>query len=539
MGKKKPEVMAKCKKEFMEGCARVGTVDPTQSAEIFGWIEKGQRYSFNRCLAGDETILRTCSPEHRLTIEELYRIKNDLDYAKSVGRESLRHKFVNTHGYGSGLSMCADDIIRTNVIRDIQPAGVRPVYKITLHNGATIRATANHKFPTPMGERLLQELSAGDLLYVKDKRGRKAGTSTIMAVEMDGVTNTYDVTMDAPNHNLVTQQGIVTSNSHSISYAMLSYQTAYCKAHFPTEFFVQGLIFAANKSDPMEERYILIRDAQNFGITIRPPDIRLKNSDFIIDPTTSNAIIFGLAHIKGISAATIDRLMKLSMGTWGQFIAAIPAIRRNYALALVQSGACDCYGLPRTYMANVVKAVIDNITDRESVALTPLVESSGDISTALKTLAAGGHLARLNKNRRAVLEGLAETLSIQTPDTTKQRALLEHWYLGASVSCSAADGVMDANDVQRCSDFVKIPNGKSLDLCVVIERVKISKTRKGQAMCFLTISDSSGGIDHCPVFPDAYSTCQDKCQPQAVIVLGGTKRNGSLIVESIRELVGT
>jgi DNA polymerase-3 subunit alpha len=375
LGKKLPALMAKCKTEFIEGCARVGTVDAKQAEEIFGWIEKGQRYSFNR--------------------------------------------------------------------------------------------------------------------------------------------------------------------SHSISYAMLAFQTAYCKAHFPTEFFVQSLIFAANKSDPMEERYILIRDAQNFGITIRPPDIRLKNSDFMIDPTTSNGIIFGLAHIKGISAATIDRLMKLSMGTWGQFVAAIPAIRKNYALALVQSGACDCYGLPRTYMANVVKAVIDSITDREVAALTPLVESSGDISTALKTLAAGGHLTRLNKNRRAVLEGLAETLGVQTPDTTKQRALLEHWYLGASVSCSAADGIMDANDVQRCSDFIKIPNGKSIDLCVVIERVKISKTRKGQAMCFITVSDSSGGIDHCPVFPDTYSTCQDKCQPQAVIVLGGTKRNGSLIVESIRELVGT
>jgi DNA polymerase-3 subunit alpha len=48
IGKKKPEEMAKIKLKFLEGCTNIGTVSIQQAEEIFGWIEKSQRYSFNK-----------------------------------------------------------------------------------------------------------------------------------------------------------------------------------------------------------------------------------------------------------------------------------------------------------------------------------------------------------------------------------------------------------------------------------------------------------------------------------------------------------
>jgi 5-methylcytosine-specific restriction endonuclease McrA len=82
----------------------------------------------------------------------MYRIRNDLAYAKATGHEQLRRKWKMLGNYGRGLSLCDDGRIRPNIIADIQPAGYHKVYKITLVNGATIRVTGNHKFPTNYGE---------------------------------------------------------------------------------------------------------------------------------------------------------------------------------------------------------------------------------------------------------------------------------------------------------------------------------------------------------------------------------------------------
>jgi len=70
IGKKKPEEMAKIKIKFLEGTEKVGTVATSQAEEIFGWIEKSQRYSFNKSHAVSYAInsyyqltLRLISPK--------------------------------------------------------------------------------------------------------------------------------------------------------------------------------------------------------------------------------------------------------------------------------------------------------------------------------------------------------------------------------------------------------------------------------------------------------------------------------------------
>lgn len=161
-------------------------------------------------IAGDEIISRSCSPGHDLTIEQMYRIKNDIVFAKQNGKASLRHKFVNIGHYTSGWSMCADGILRRNIIRDIRPTGTQPVCRVTLFGGATVRTTLDNKFPTPIGERTIYDMSAGDLLFVKGREGPRVSTSAITAIEPDGETNTYDVTMDVPNNNFITRRLIIT-----------------------------------------------------------------------------------------------------------------------------------------------------------------------------------------------------------------------------------------------------------------------------------------------------------------------------------------
>ena len=124
-------------------------------------------YSFNKCLAGSEKIMRfnNCKP---LTIEEMYKICYDKEYARKTGHRSLRFKY-RRHEFGIGYSMDEENTVIGNNIIKIEFGGIREVFKVTLSNGATVRCTSNHKFPTPKGILQLSEIQVGDSLYVIKK----------------------------------------------------------------------------------------------------------------------------------------------------------------------------------------------------------------------------------------------------------------------------------------------------------------------------------------------------------------------------------
>lgn len=129
-------------------------------------IEDSASYSFNACVSGDTKIKRSTRGmvEFEPTIEEMFLIKNDLEYAKRTNHRSLHGKYLRT--YGCGLSIFEDGRIHQNNIVDIAYAGERQTYRVVLENGAYIDCTDNHKFPTPSGEKQLKDLSVGDILYV-------------------------------------------------------------------------------------------------------------------------------------------------------------------------------------------------------------------------------------------------------------------------------------------------------------------------------------------------------------------------------------
>lgn len=134
---------------------------------VYQVVKDSSRYSFNACVSGD-TVIQKMGNNRRYvpSVEEMYLIKNDAQYAKRTGHEAL-HKKYRTTGYGSALSLFEDGRIYKNVIVDIRDSGVRDIYRVTLSNGVYIDCTLNHKFPTPSGERKLEDLCVGDPLYVR------------------------------------------------------------------------------------------------------------------------------------------------------------------------------------------------------------------------------------------------------------------------------------------------------------------------------------------------------------------------------------
>ena len=123
-------------------------------------------YGFNKCIDGDETILRVGNVNGSFvpTISQMYRIKNmSAKEAEKSGHYALRKKYIKS-GYGMCFSLEGGRLKRNKIV-DIRFSGIRKVYKITTETGKSIRVTANHKFPTPNGVKIAGLLKVGDVLY--------------------------------------------------------------------------------------------------------------------------------------------------------------------------------------------------------------------------------------------------------------------------------------------------------------------------------------------------------------------------------------
>ena len=377
------------------------------------------------------------------------------------------------------------------------------------------------------------------------------------------------------------------NKSHSICYSDLSYRTAWMKCHFPKEFFVSYLTYSKLKTDPKEEVYKLVQDAKLFNLKILPPNVTKRNIGFeVID----EGILFGLANIKGVGEIAIKSFPELTLDTWGDFLLSVPKLRRNVASALVMSGACDIYGLPRAKMANELEILYGSdetrgLTPRElgyivnqlknnslEQSISNLIKLSQDhiplsqmkkdqlveklltidpafdvsdkkkpdLMSRLKELKYGEDDVIVNKNRIEILTEKVELAKQQSVDTNFAKAMAEKHFLGAAISCSPVDDVDISSASHNCHDFISVQNDANTSICAIIEYVKHTKTKKGkdpgQSMCIMGISDASGSIDGVVVFPGAYEKLHGVCKENMIVLIYGKKQKGSLIVTDIKRL---
>ncbi|MCQ3907743.1 MAG: hypothetical protein MJ219_03245 [Mycoplasmoidaceae bacterium] len=91
------------------------------------------------------------------------------------------------------------------------------------------------------------------------------------------------------------------NHSHSIAYALISYQLAYLKTYYPNEFYACLLSY-----NPTSKATAYVIEAKNNDITVLQPDINHSQVGFSI---YDGKIIFGFAAIKGIGAAGIEKII--------------------------------------------------------------------------------------------------------------------------------------------------------------------------------------------------------------------------------------
>ena len=136
------------------------------------------------------------------------------------------------------------------------------------------------------------------------------------------------------------------NKSHSAAYALMSYQTAYLKAHYPQEFMAALLTMEMGDTD---KTYKNIADCRERGIRILPPDVNQSREDFTV---AEGGIRFGLGAVRGVGGKAIETILAARTTPFTSFADFCRRVRglvinKRVVESLIQCGAFDSLGTSR------------------------------------------------------------------------------------------------------------------------------------------------------------------------------------------------
>lgn len=373
ISKKKKYVIDSAKPKFIKNFAQAilntGETDSQETAhematKVWTIIENSASYGFN-CVSGSTKLYRDRNDGFQPTIQEMYDIMNDAEYAKKTGHKSL-HKKYQREGYGYGYSLDKNGRIYKNKIIDIYKQPSCMTYIITTKSGKTIKATENHKFPIGDQQEIkyVKDLKIGDKIIIigqyekdttkynltdgnfesniphkgqrgfqlKSNKGEKGYPSyldEIVSIEPYKIETVYDVSMsDDVSHTFVTDEGIVTSNcSHSYCMAIDSVTLAWLKAHYPYEFYKVTLQRYTNKGDK-DKVIALKQEMGKLNIPLKPVKFGDDNRAFNISPN-HDYISQTMVSLKGIQKIVPDVMYELGQKHYNNFIDILKDIQKT------------------------------------------------------------------------------------------------------------------------------------------------------------------------------------------------------------------
>jgi DNA polymerase-3 subunit alpha len=279
------------------------------------------------------------------------------------------------------------------------------------------------------------------------------------------------------------------NKSHSAAYALIAFQTAYLKAHYPVEFMAALLTSEVDNTDKIVK---YIAECRDMGIEVLPPDVNESWRDFAV---VEDRIRFGLAAIKNVGMGSIESIVS-EREKGGPFRSLFDFCRRvdlrrvnkRVLESLIKSGAFDSAGASRAQMILALDDAVD-------------VAQSYQREKESKQIGIFGHLGGEDPGWNGQ-EALPEV------DEWPENQLLAFEKEAVGFYITSHPLARFEKEIRRHTreDTVSIltkQNGSEVTICGVASSVKEIQTRKGDRMAFLTLEDMKGFVEVI-LFPDVF-----------------------------------
>ena len=276
------------------------------------------------------------------------------------------------------------------------------------------------------------------------------------------------------------------NKSHSTAYGLISYQTAYLKAHHFVPFFAAILTSEVNDTDKMIQ---YITECRENGVEILPPDINKSQKSFTV---IGNKIRFGLSGVKNVGDAAIDLILSIrdnlsEFTSFIQFCGAVDTRKVNKKVleSLAKAGCFDRMGLKRSQLLNIIQDKMDKFQKKDQKNGYQQMDMFGNALTPSETFEIPD-LEELSHSE--ILSGEKEALGFYFSQHPLQP------YENIIKQTTHYDSMkLKEMDITEDVDIVAIVNG-----------CKEVLTKKGDKMAYLTLEDTKGIVEAI-VFPDLYS----------------------------------
>ena len=322
------------------------------------------------------------------------------------------------------------------------------------------------------------------------------------------------------------------NKSHSAAYALVAYQTAWLKQHYPAQFMAATISSDMDKTDKV---VTFIDECRAMGLTLLPPDVNHGQFQFSVDP--ENRVIYGLGAIKGLGEGPVSNI--LAARTDGgpfkdlfDFCARVDGrkVNKRAIEAMIRSGAFDEIGPEGDigYRRAVMLAAMD-----EAVKLAE--QHARNTSSGMGDLF-GESVVESASDINYSSYGAARSLSV------RERLNGERDTLGLYLTGHPIDEYEE--ELQRMHPnriSVLRPGKESATVSGMVVGMRVMKNKRGESFAFLTLDDKSGRLE-VSVFAEKFNVYRDILVKDALLVVQGGVSEDSftgglkMLAESIQSI---
>ena len=384
-----------------------------------------------------------------------------------------------------------------------------------------------------MSKKKHKVIDAERIAFVHGDSGRGIAGAVANGVPEDVANSIYDEILDFASYAF--------NKAHAVSYAIVTYRTAYMKRHYPRQYMAALLTSVLDNSTKVAE---YIAECRELGIRLLPPDVNESGANFTV---AGDNIRFGLVAIKGIGWGVINALVaeRERNGLFTDFEdfcrrMSGKDMNKRTVENLIRAGAFDSMGYKRKALLQVAGAVIDSINQAERDNISGQMDLFGDF----------GGQEQAQPSRIAIPQ--VEEFS------AREKMTMEKEVTGLYLTGHPMDEYRDAvrkigaapigaiiSDFASTDGPARYADNQYVTVAGVVSSTKTRTTRNNSLMSYITLEDDTGSMELI-AFQKALDSGGGYVRDNAALIIRGRisvrdEKEPQIMVDSIRPLsdIGT